>query len=31
MVDHAHHRSLGDTLLPNLLGKNALYRFRRRD
>jgi methionine biosynthesis protein MetW len=31
MVNHGHHHSLGDTILPNLLGKNALYRFRRRD
>jgi len=30
MVDHAHHRTPGATLLPNLLGKNALYRFQRR-
>jgi methionine biosynthesis protein MetW len=29
MVDHAHHRTPGATLRPNLLGKNALYRFRR--
>jgi len=29
VVDHAHRRGVGSYLLPNLLGENALYRFRR--
>jgi methionine biosynthesis protein MetW len=29
MVNHAHRYSIGDHLLPNLLGQNALYRFER--
>ena len=29
MVNHAHRYSIGDHLLPNLLGRNALYRFER--
>ena len=29
MVNHAHRYSFGDHLLPNLLGRNALYRFER--
>ena len=29
MVNYAHRRSMGDHLLPNLLGRIALYRFAR--
>jgi methionine biosynthesis protein MetW len=29
VVNHAHRRSIGSYLLPNLLGEIALYRFRR--
>ncbi len=29
MVNHAHRRSTGDSLWPNLLGRVALYRFER--
>jgi methionine biosynthesis protein MetW len=29
MVNEEHRRSAGDKLLPNLLGRNALYRFNR--
>jgi methionine biosynthesis protein MetW len=29
MVNREHHSTAGDNLLPNLLGRNALYRFRR--
>ncbi len=29
MVNQAHRRTAGDNLLPNLLGRNALYRFNR--